>query len=131
MAGRNNPARRTPTRLTAQNYKAFLHSRELQRGYKARIHKLKPRFLKTSGAASIPKPLHEFQPRMPVDLLKYFDIRVGDLVKIRFGSDRNKKGIVLETFVNRNHVVVEGCGMVSNRESIVYGFSYCDSRKGR
>lgn len=112
MAGRNNAMRRAPVRLTPQNSKAFLRSRQLQRGYRARIHQLKPGFLKTSQAASVPRPLHEFQPRMPVDLLKYFGIRVGDLVQIRFGPDRNKKGVVLETLVNRNRVIVEGCGMV-------------------
>lgn len=49
---------------------------------------------------------------MAVDLFKHLEIRVGDLVKVRFGPDTGKKGVVLETFVNRNLVVVEGCGMV-------------------
>lgn len=119
MKANKNATRRMPNRLNATNYKAFIHARELQTGYKARIHKLKPGFLKTSRAASIPRPLHEFQPRMAVDLLKYFSIRVGDLVKVRFGPDLNKKGIVLETFVNRNQVVVEGCGMVSLSGSLI------------
>lgn len=104
--------RRAPVRLTANNRKAFLYARELQKGYKNRIRQLRPGFLKTSSAASIPKPLHEFQPRMAVDLFKHLEIRVGDLVKVRFGPDTGKKGVVLETFVNRNLVVVEGCGMV-------------------
>lgn len=112
MAGKRNPMRRAPVRLTPLNRKAFIYAQSLQTGYQKRIRHLKPGFLKTSKAASIPKPLHEFQPRMPVDLFKHFEIRVGDLVKVRFGPDQGKTGVVLETFVNRNLVVVEGCGMV-------------------
>lgn len=108
----HNRPRLHPQRLTRINYRAYLYTRSLQTNYYRRITSLKARFMGVNPIRSIPKPLHERHPRMAVDLVDFFGICVGDLVQVRWGADRHKRGVVLAVKPRTNQVIVEGCALV-------------------
>lgn len=118
-----NRPRLHPQRLTPINYRAYLYTRSLQSGYRNRIKSWKANFMRTNPIRSIPKPLYEKHPRMAVDMIEHFGIRVGDLVRILWGPDRNKRGVVLAVKRHTNQVIVEGCGLKEKRADRRFGRS--------
>ncbi|SCO69995.1 50S ribosomal protein L24, putative [Plasmodium vivax] len=68
-------------------------------------------FLELSKELSIPFPLRERNQPKHLDLSKYLNIKVGDLVKVLYGPYKDKEGIVLNINTKRNTVIVDGCNM--------------------
>ncbi|KAF8822101.1 putative 50S ribosomal protein l24 [Cardiosporidium cionae] len=71
----------------------------------------KPRFLEVSKEPSIPFPLKErFQPKR-VNLAYHLGLKEGDLVKVLYGKDQGKEGIILKIDGRKNTLLVEGCNL--------------------
>ncbi|GAW83615.1 50S ribosomal protein L24 [Plasmodium gonderi] len=68
-------------------------------------------FLELSKELSIPFPLRERNQPKHLDLSKYLNIKVGDLVKVLYGPYKDREGIVLNINPKRNTLIVDGCNM--------------------
>lgn len=88
--------------------KYFLQAKRLDKR-KRQYPKLE--FLELSKELSIPFPLREQNQPKRLDLSKYLNIQVGDLVKVLYGPNKDKEGIILNINTKRNTVIVDGCNM--------------------
>ncbi|CRH02661.1 50S ribosomal protein L24, putative [Plasmodium relictum] len=88
--------------------KYFVQAKKLDKR-KRKYYKLE--FLELSKELSIPYPLREQNQPKRLDLSKYLNIEIGDLVKVLYGPDKDKEGIVLNINPKRNTVIVDGCNM--------------------
>lgn len=88
--------------------KYFLQAKRLDKR-KRKYPKLE--FLELSKELTVPFPLREQNQPKRLDLSKYLNIEVGDLVKVLCGPDKDKEGLILSINTKRNTVIVEGCNM--------------------
>ncbi|CRG93543.1 50S ribosomal protein L24, putative [Plasmodium gallinaceum] len=88
--------------------KYFVQAKKLDKR-KRKYYKLE--FLELNKELSIPYPLREQNQPKRLDLSKYLNIEVGDLVKVLYGPDKDKEGLVLSINPKRNTVIVDGCNM--------------------
>ncbi|VWU53082.1 50S ribosomal protein L24, putative [Hepatocystis sp. ex Piliocolobus tephrosceles] len=103
--------------------KYFMQAKRLDKR-KRKFHKMD--FLELSKELSIPFPLRERNQPKHLDLSKYLNIEVGDLVKVLYGPDKDKEGLVLNINPKKNTLIVDGCNMkksawnvVNNKGSII------------
>mmetsp|Transcript_45043 Transcript_45043/g.104345 ORF Transcript_45043/g.104345 Transcript_45043/m.104345 type:complete len:249 (+) Transcript_45043:50-796(+) len=72
------------------------------------------RFLEDSKEPSTRPPLPDPRKKkslVKVDLAKIMSIEVGDRVRVLYGSDKGKEGVVARILVEKNQVVVDGINM--------------------
>ncbi|VTZ71085.1 50S ribosomal protein L24, putative [Plasmodium chabaudi chabaudi] len=102
--------------------KYFMQAKRLDKR-KRKYHKYD--FLELSKELSIPYPLREQNQPKRINLSYYLNIQVGDLVKVLYGPDKDKEGLILSINPKRNTVIVDGCNMkrsawnVTNRKGSI------------
>ncbi|SOV16887.1 50S ribosomal protein L24, putative [Plasmodium sp. gorilla clade G2] len=101
--------------------KYFVQAKKLDKR-KRKYYKLD--FLELNKELSIPHPLREQNQPKRLDLSKYLNIEVGDLVKVLYGPDKDKEGLVLSINTKRNTVTVDGCNMKKSAWNVT------DNKKG-
>ncbi|ETW48080.1 ribosomal protein L24 [Plasmodium falciparum MaliPS096_E11] len=101
--------------------KYFVQAKRLDKR-KRKYYKLD--FLELNKELSIPHPLREQNQPKRLDLSKYLNIEVGDLVKVLYGPDKDKEGLVLSINPKRNTVTVDGCNMKKSAWNVT------DNKKG-
>ncbi|KAI4834951.1 50S ribosomal protein L24 [Plasmodium brasilianum] len=96
--------------------KYFVQAKKLDKR-KRKYYKLD--FLEMSKELSIPFPLREQNQPKRLDLSKYLNIEVGDLVKVLYGPDKDKEGIILNINPKKNTVIVDGCNMKKSAWNVI------------